>query len=59
MAQTSGQLPAASDSVKKRITAMMAPKKTEAVPGLMATRNELKSLRSRTIPKGHTRRGSR
>jgi hypothetical protein len=61
MAQTGGIFDALRDNVKKTVAAPMVPKRPEAVPGLMATRNELKSHRTRTIPKGHvpTKRGSR
>lgn len=57
MAQTSGIVPAGSDRTKKTVTAILQPKRTEATPGLLSTRNTLKGIRSSTIPKGHAPRG--
>ena len=50
MAQTSGQFPALTDNTKKKVTAILKPR-TEAVSGMMATRNILKGIRQSTLPK--------
>lgn len=50
MAQASGVNPSLSDKTKKSLAAVIKPRK-EAVPGLMATRNQLKNLRQSTLPK--------
>jgi hypothetical protein len=59
MAQTRGLLPASGDNVKKKLAVPLPPAqpRRESVPGLMATRNTLKGIRSSTIPKGHPKRG--
>ena len=65
MAQTSGLIPANTDNVKKKamtpliqVPAMpKKPRRQEAVPGLMATRNTLRGIRTSTIPNGHPTRG--
>lgn len=57
MAQTRGILPTSTDNVKKTAITPLMPKRRESVPGLMATRNILKGIRTSTIPKGHPKRG--